>query len=172
MACFQIVVFAAIPAAAPFRGGGSFMIGTRTYVAKREDTEHKWYVIDAADKRLGRLSVQIARILMGKHKPVYTSHVDTGDFVIVINAEKIELTGKKMEQSKIYRYSGYPGGLKSRTYAEVLDRNPGRLIERVVWGMLPKTKLGRSMYKKLKVYSGASHPHAAQRPEAVDAFKW
>ncbi|MDR1943730.1 MAG: 50S ribosomal protein L13 [Synergistaceae bacterium] len=148
------------------------MIGTRTFVAKREEVERKWYVVDAADKRLGRLAVQVARILTGKHKPVYTPHVDTGDFVVVINADKVGLTGKKMSQSKLYHYSGYPGGLKSSTYAEVLSKNPGRLIERVVWGMLPKTKLGRAMYKKLKVYSGAHHPHAAQRPESVDAFKW
>jgi large subunit ribosomal protein L13 len=148
------------------------MIGTRTSVAKREEVDHKWYVIDAAGKHLGRLAVQVARVLMGKHKPIYTPHVDTGDFVVVINAGKVGLTGKKMSQSKLYRYSGYPGGLKSKTYAQVLDKNPGRLIERVVWGMLPKTKLGRAMYKKLKVYPGALHPHAAQRPETVDAFKW
>ncbi|MDL2263040.1 50S ribosomal protein L13 [Synergistaceae bacterium OttesenSCG-928-I11] len=148
------------------------MIGTRTYVAKREEVEHKWYVIDATDKHLGRLAAQVARILTGKHKPTYTPHVDTGDFVVVVNAEKIALTGKKLEQSKIYKYSGYPGGLKSRTYAEVLQRRPEHLIEKVVWGMLPKTKLGRAMYKKLKVYAGAAHPHAAQQPEAVDSFKW
>ncbi|MDR3279064.1 MAG: 50S ribosomal protein L13 [Synergistaceae bacterium] len=148
------------------------MIGTRTYVAKREEVEHKWYVIDATDKHLGRLAVQVARILTGKHRPTYTPHVDTGDFVIVINADKVGLTGKKSEQSKIYRYSGYPGGLKSATYGEVLERRPTHLIEKIVWGMLPKTKLGRAMYRKLKVYAGASHPHAAQRPEPVDSFKW
>jgi large subunit ribosomal protein L13 len=148
------------------------MIGTRTYVAKREEVEHKWYVIDATDKHLGRLAVQVARILTGKHKPTYTPHVDTGDFVVVVNADKIALTGKKLEQSKIYKYSGYPGGLKSRTYGEVLQKRPEHLIEKVVWGMLPKTKLGRAMYRKLKVYAGAAHPHAAQQPEAVDSFKW
>lgn len=148
------------------------MIGTRTYVAKREEVERKWYVIDATDKHLGRLAVQVARILTGKHKPTYTPHVDTGDFVVVVNAEKIALTGKKLEQSKIYKYSGYPGGLKERTYGEVLKRQPSRLIERVVWGMLPKTKLGRAMYTKMKVYAGPAHPHAAQQPEAVDSFKW
>ena len=148
------------------------MIGTRTYVAKREEVERKWYVVDATDKHLGRLAVQVARILTGKHKPTYTPHVDTGDFVVVVNADKIAVTGKKLEQSKIYKYSGYPGGLKSRTYGEVLKRQPSRLIERVVWGMLPKTKLGRAMYKKMKVYAGPSHPHAAQQPEAVDSFKW
>jgi large subunit ribosomal protein L13 len=148
------------------------MIGTRTYVSKREETERKWYVIDATDKHLGKLAVQVARILIGKHKPTYTSHVDTGDFVVVVNADKVGLTGKKREQSKLYRYSGYPGGLKSETYGEVLKKHPARLIERVVWGMLPKTKLGRSMYRKLKVYPGAVHPHQAQQPEFVEGFKW
>lgn len=148
------------------------MIGSRTYMAKRETVERKWYVVDATGKHLGRLAAQIARILSGKHRPTYTPHVDTGDFVIVINADKVALTGKKLEQSKIHHYSGYPGGLKTRTYAEVLAKRPEHLIERVVWGMLPKTRLGRAMYRKLNVYAGASHPHAAQKPEAVDGFKW
>lgn len=148
------------------------MIGSRTFAAKREETQHKWYVIDAEGKHLGRLAAQVARVLMGKHKPTYTPHTDTGDFVIVVNAEKVALTGKKIEQSKIYKYSGYPGGLKARTYGEVLAKRPGHLIERVVWGMLPKTKMGRAMYRKLKVYAGPEHPHAAQQPEAVESFKW
>ena len=148
------------------------MIGTRTYAAKKEEVERRWYVVDATDKHLGRLAVQIARILTGKHRPGYTPHVDTGDFVVVVNAEKVGLTGKKRDQSKLYRYSGYPGGLKSMTYGEVLARRPARLIEKVVWGMLPKTKLGRAMYKKLKVYAGGAHPHAAQRPEPVEGFDW
>ncbi|MDR1578799.1 MAG: 50S ribosomal protein L13 [Synergistaceae bacterium] len=148
------------------------MIGTRTYVAKKEEVEHRWYVVDATDKHLGRLAVQIARVLMGKHRPGYTPHVDTGDFVVVVNAEKVGLTGKKREQSKFYRYSGYPGGLKTRTYGEVIARRPEHLIEKVVWGMLPKTRLGRAMYKKLKVYAGGAHPHAAQRPEPVESFGW
>lgn len=148
------------------------MIGSRTYVAKREQTVRKWYVIDAEGKHLGRLAAQVARVLMGKHKATYTPHVDTGDFVVVVNADKVALTGDKREQSRIYRYSGYPGGLKSRTYGEVLEKRPTHLIERVVWGMLPKTKLGRAMYRKLKVYAGASHPHSAQQPESVDCFKW
>jgi large subunit ribosomal protein L13 len=148
------------------------MIGTRTYVAKKEEVERRWYVVDATDKHLGRLAVQLARVLTGKHRPGYTPHVDTGDFVVVVNAEKIGLTGKKREQSKLYRYSGYPGGLKSRTYGEVIARRPAHLIEKVVWGMLPKTRLGRAMYKKLKVYAGGEHPHAAQRPEPVDGFGW
>jgi len=144
------------------------MIGTRTFMAKRENVERKWYVIDATDKHLGRLAVQIARILSGKHKPTYTPHVDCGDFVIVVNAEKVGLTGKKREQSTIKRYSGYPGGLKSQTYAQVLERRPEHLVERVVWGMIPKTKLGRDMYRKLKVYAGPGHPHKAQKPEELD----
>ena len=148
------------------------MIGARTFVAKREDVERKWYLIDATDKHLGRLAVQVARILMGKHQAIYTPHVDTGDFVVIVNAEKIGLTGKKREQSKIYSYSGYPGGLKVRTYGEVLKKRPEHLIETVVRGMLPKTKLGRAMYRKLKVYSGANHPHTAQCPEAVESFNW
>lgn len=144
------------------------MIGTRSFMAKRENVERKWYVIDATDKHLGRLAVQVARILSGKHKPTYTPHVDCGDFVIVVNAEKIGLTGKKREQSTIKHYSGYPGGLKSLTYGQVLERRPERLVERVVWGMIPKTKLGRDMYRKLKVYAGPSHPHTAQQPEVLD----
>ena len=144
------------------------MIGTRSFMAKGETVERKWYVIDATDKHLGRLAVQIARILSGKHKPTYTPHVDTGDFVIVTNAAKVGLTGNKRTQSTIRTYSGYQGGLKTLTYGQILDRRPERLIERVVWGMLPKTKLGRAMYRKLKVYPGTSHPHAAQKPEQLD----
>ncbi len=144
------------------------MIGTRSYMAKGEEVEHKWYLIDATDKHLGRLAVQVARILTGKHKPTYTPHVDTGDFVVVVNAGKIGLTGKKLTQSKIRRHTGHPGGLKTLTYKEVLERRPEMLIRRVVWGMLPKTKLGRGMYRKLKVYAGPAHPHAAQKPEQID----
>lgn len=144
------------------------MIGTRSYMAKGEEVERKWYLIDATDKHLGRLAVQVARILTGKHKPTYTPHVDTGDFVVVINAEKVGLTGKKLTQSTMSKHSGHPGGLKTLTYKQVLERSPERLIERVVWGMIPKTKLGRSMYRKLKVYSGSAHPHAAQKPEQID----
>ena len=144
------------------------MIGTRSFMAKGAEVERKWYVIDASDKHLGRLAVQVARILAGKHKPTYTPHVDTGDFVVVINAEKVGLTGKKLIQSTISTYSGYPGGLKTLSYQQVLNRKPERLIERVIWGMLPKTKLGRDMYRKLKVYAGPSHPHAAQQPEQID----
>ncbi|NLD04812.1 MAG: 50S ribosomal protein L13 [Synergistaceae bacterium] len=144
------------------------MIGTRSFMAKGAEVERKWYVIDASEKHLGRLAVQVARILTGKHKPTYTPHVDTGDFVIVVNAGKVGLTGKKRLQSTIITHSGYPGGLKTLTYQQVLERRPERLIERVVWGMIPKTKLGRDMYRKLKVYAGPSHPHEAQKPEQIN----
>lgn len=144
------------------------MIGTGSFMAKGEEVERKWYIIDAENKPLGRLAVQVARILSGKHKPTYTPHVDTGDFVVVINAEKVGLTGNKLTQSTISKHSGHPGGLKVLTYKQILERRPERLVERVVWGMLPKTKLGRDMYRKLKVYAGAAHPHAAQKPEQID----
>jgi len=143
------------------------MLGTRSYMAKGEEVKRKWYVIDATDKHLGRLAVQIARILMGKDKPTYTPHVDTGDFVVVINAEKIGLTGKKLDQETFKHHTGYMGGLRSLTYKEVLDRKPEHLLERVIKGMLPKTKLGRDMYRKLKVYAGPEHPHTAQQPEEL-----
>lgn len=144
------------------------MIGTRSFMAKGEAVERKWYLIDATDKHLGRLAVQIARIITGKNKPTYTPHVDTGDFVVVINADKVGLTGKKLTQETIKRHTGYMGGLKSLTYEQVLDHHPERLLETVVWGMLPKTKLGRDMYRKLKVYAGPNHPHDAQKPEQLD----
>jgi large subunit ribosomal protein L13 len=144
------------------------MIGTRSFMAKGETVERKWYIIDATDKHLGRLAVQVARILSGKHKPTYTPHVDTGDFVVIINAEKVGLTGKKSEQSVIRHHTGYFGGLKTQTYGQVIESHPERLIEKVVWGMLPKTKLGRDMYRKLKVYAGPHHPHEAQKPEQID----
>ena len=148
------------------------MIGSRTFVAKKEAVERKWYVVDATDKHLGRLAVQVARILTVKHKAMYTPHVDTGDFVVVLNAKKVGLTGKKRLQSCLHHYSGYQGGLKTTSYGDVLDKHPERLIERVVWGMLPKTKLGRAMYKKLKVYAGEQHPHAAQQPETLETINW
>jgi len=144
------------------------IITQKSYLAKNEEVERKWYVVDAEGKSLGRLASQIAKILQGKHKPTYTPHVDTGDYVIVINAEKIVLTGKKLTQKKYYRHSGYPGGLKEQTAKEILEKYPERLIEKAVKGMLPKTKLGRHMFKKLKVYSGSNHPHEAQKPEKLE----
>lgn len=139
-----------------------------TYMANNESVERKWYVIDAEGQRLGRLASEVATLLRGKHKPIYTPHVDTGDYVIVINAEKIELTGNKLKDKKYYRHSGYPGGLKERTAEEMLAKHPERVIELAVKGMLPKGPLGRKMFKKLHVYSGPEHKHQAQKPEVYE----
>ena len=141
------------------------MVSGRSFMAKREEMERKWLVVDAADKPLGRLATEVARVLMGKHKPTYTPHVDCGDFVVVVNASKVALTGRKAEQKRLYRHTGYPGHLRSVTAGHMREKQPERLVERVIWGMLPKTKLGRSMYRKLKVYGEATHPHEAQQPE-------
>ena len=140
----------------------------KTYTAKAQDVERKWYVVDAQGKTLGRLATQIATILRGKHKPIFTPHVDCGDFVIVINAEKVVVTGQKLDQKKYYRHSGYPGGLSEITLRDQLKKFPERAIEAAVKGMLPKNKLGRQMFKKLKVYAGPNHPHAAQQPEPLE----
>jgi len=140
----------------------------KTYTAKAQDVERKWYVVDAQGKTLGRLATQIATILRGKHKPIFTPHVDCGDFVIVINAEKVVVTGQKLDQKKYYRHSGYPGGLSEITLRDQLKKFPERAIETAVKGMLPKNKLGRQMFKKLKVYAGPNHPHAAQQPEPLE----
>lgn len=129
--------------------------------------ERKWYVVDAEGKILGRLASQVARVLRGKHKPIFTPHVDTGDHVIVINAAKVRLTGKKLDQKRFWWYTGYPGGLKSMTYRQFIATRPERVIYRAVRGMLPKNRLGRAMLKKLKVYAGPNHPHAAQKPEPL-----
>ncbi|WP_308113541.1 50S ribosomal protein L13 [Kineosporia corallincola] len=136
----------------------------RTFTPKPGDVERRWHVIDASDVVLGRLATQAAVLLRGKHKPTFAPHVDTGDFVIIINADKVALTGNKREQKKAYRHSGYPGGLRSVTYTELLDKNPERAVEKAVRGMLPKNSLGRAVLGKLKVYSGPEHPHAAQQP--------
>lgn len=136
-----------------------------TYMAKPHEVERKWYVVDAAGQTLGRLSTEIASILRGKLKPTYTPHVDTGDYVIVINADQIQLSGNKWQQKKYYRHSGYPGGLKETTAAELLAKKPEKIIELAVKGMLPKNKLGRAQLKKLKVYAGSEHSHQAQQPE-------
>jgi len=140
----------------------------KTYMAKPETVERKWYVVDAKGKVLGRLASEIAKILMGKHKPIYTPHVDTGDFVIVVNAEKVELTGKKLEK-KMYRYhTGWPGGFKEMTYEKLLKLRPEKAIFLAVRGMLPKNRLGRKMIKKLKIYRGPEHKHQAQKPENLE----
>jgi large subunit ribosomal protein L13 len=139
----------------------------RTYSAKEADIKRKWYVVDAEGKTLGRLATQVAIVLRGKHKPTFTPHVDTGDHVIVVNAEKIHLTGDKVRQKTYYRHSGYPGGLKSETVKDLLERKPYVIVERAIKGMLPKTKLGKQMGRKLNVYAGPTHPHKAQQPEAL-----
>jgi large subunit ribosomal protein L13 len=139
-----------------------------TYSAKRSDNKEKWCVIDAKDKVLGRLASQIAYRIRGKHNPVFTPHVDTGDWVIVINADKIRMTGNKLEQKKYYRHSGYVGSLKSTTAKELLAKKPEELIRKAVRGMLPKNRLGRKLNKKLFVYAGDKHPHAAQTPELIE----
>lgn len=135
-----------------------------TYTPKAGDITHQWHVIDASDVVLGRLAAASATLLRGKHKPTYAPHMDCGDYVIIINAEKIAVSGDKLTDKKYYRHSGYPGGLKSRTMGEVLETRPDRLVEAAIKGMLPKTKLGNSIASKLKVYAGPNHPHAAQRP--------
>ncbi len=140
----------------------------KTYMAKPSTVERDWYVIDAEGKTLGRLASQIAHILRGKHKPTYTPHVDTGDFVIVINAEKINVTGNKAEQKKYYRHSGYPGGLKELNFNELMAKDPTRAIYIAVKGMLPHNRLGRAMLKKLRVYAGPEHPHEAQMPKELE----
>ena len=137
----------------------------KTLFMRKEDVKRKWYVIDAEGMVLGRLATEIARRLRGKHKPTYTPHIDTGDYIIVINADKIQLTGKKLDQKMYYHHTGYPGGLKSITAKALLQRKPERVLEHAVKGMLPKNRLGRRMFKKMKVYVGPEHPHQAQQPE-------
>lgn len=139
-----------------------------TFSAREQDIDRKWYVVDAQGKTLGRLSTEIATILRGKHKPIYTPHIDCGDYVIVINADKVWVTGLKLDQKKYYRHSGYPGGMREITLRDQLSKFPERVIESAVKGMLPKNRLGRKMYKKLKVYAGSNHPHTAQKPEILD----
>jgi large subunit ribosomal protein L13 len=136
----------------------------RTYTPKPADVQRQWYVIDATDVVLGRLASQVATLLRGKHKPVFAPHVDTGDFVIVVNAAKVALTGNKLEQKKAYRHSGYPGGLRSVLYKDLMAKHPERAVEKAIKGMLPKNKLGRKMFGKVKVYAGPDHPHKAQQP--------
>jgi large subunit ribosomal protein L13 len=140
----------------------------RTYSPKPADVTKAWHVIDATDVVLGRLASQTAVLLRGKHKPMFAPHVDTGDFVVIINAEKVALTGTKRDDKLAYRHSGYPGGLSSTSYATLLDKDPRRAIEKAVWGMLPKNRLSRQLLKKLKVYAGPHHPHAAQQPQPFE----
>jgi large subunit ribosomal protein L13 len=138
-----------------------------TYDAKKGEVERSWYVVDAESKVLGRLATRVADVLRGKHKPIFTPYVDAGDFVVVINAEKVHLTGTKMDTKKYYHHSGYPGGIKVTTPAELLRKKPEAIIKNAVKGMLPKTKLGRQQFRKLKVYAGKDHPHQAQQPSEL-----
>lgn len=140
----------------------------KTYVTKNEDVEREWLVVDASGQTLGRLAAKIAHILHGKHKPVYSPSVDTGDYVIVVNAEKIRVTGRKLDQKMYYRHSGYPGGLKQITLRDQLRKHPTRVVEHAVRGMLPKNRMGRRMFKKLKIYAGPDHPHTAQLPKPLE----
>jgi large subunit ribosomal protein L13 len=140
----------------------------KTYTVKPGDITRHWYVVDADGKTLGRLASRIAAILKGKHKPIYAPHTDVGDYVIVINADKIHVTGRKMLQKMYHHHSGYPGGLKSISLRDLLQRHPTRAIEFAVKGMLPKNRLGRRMFKKLKVYGGSDHPHQAQKPQVLE----
>ncbi|RLK60835.1 MULTISPECIES: 50S ribosomal protein L13 [Actinokineospora] len=142
-----------------------------TYSPKPGEVDRAWHVIDAEDVVLGRLATHVATLLRGKHKPTYAPHVDTGDFVVIVNAEKVVLTGNKRDQAFAYRHSGYPGGLRKRSFGELLDTRPDRLLEKVVKGMLPKNKLGRAQGKKLKVYAGPEHPHVAQQPTPFEIAK-
>ncbi|KIA81839.1 MULTISPECIES: 50S ribosomal protein L13 [Chromobacterium] len=140
----------------------------KTFSAKPHEVKREWYVVDAADKVLGRLAAEIARRLRGKHKPEFTPHVDTGDFIVVVNVEKLRVTGTKAQDKKYYRHSGYPGGIYERTFTELQNQFPERVLEKAVKGMLPKGPLGYAMIKKLKVYSGSEHPHSAQQPKVLE----
>jgi large subunit ribosomal protein L13 len=140
----------------------------KTFSAKAGEVNRDWYVVDASDKTLGRLASEIAHRLRGKHKPEYTPHVDTGDYIVVINAEKVRVTGKKASDKVYHHHTGYPGGLKSITFEKLIDKAPERVIQGAVKGMLPRNPLGRAMFKKLKVYAGSEHPHAAQQPQALN----
>ena len=137
----------------------------RTFIPKKDDIEQKWWLVDAEGRILGRMATEIADLIRGKKKPQFTSHLDTGDFVVVINAEKVKVTGRKLDQKKYYHHSLYPGGIKEISLKDLLATKPEEVIKKAVWGMVPKGKLGRALYKKLKVYRGPSHPHEAQNPQ-------
>lgn len=137
----------------------------KTFIPKKDEIEKKWWLIDADGKILGRLATEISVLLRGKGKATFAHFLDTGDFVVVINAEKVQVTGRKLEQKKYYHHTGYPGGIKEKTLNELMDTNPEEVLRKAVWGMIPKNKLGRKIYKKLKVYRGSNHPHEAQNPE-------
>ncbi len=140
----------------------------RTYSPKASEIEHEWYVVDAEGLTLGRMATEVARVLRGKHKPTFSPHIDTGDHVIIVNASKVVLSSGKADKKMVYRHTGYPGGIRSTTYAEELATTPDDAVRRTVRGMLPKNRLGRQMLKKLKVYAGPEHPHSAQKPQPLD----
>ncbi len=140
----------------------------KTYIPKLDEVDQKWHVVDASGKILGRLASNVATILRGKHKPTYTPHMDVGDHVVIINAEKVAVTGKKAQLKRYYRHTGYPGGLRSDSFEDLLVKAPERILEKAIWGMLPHNKLGRKIFKKLKVYAGEEHPHGAQQPEKLE----
>lgn len=141
----------------------------KTYIAKKETARHNWYVVDATDKTLGRLATTIANHLRGKHKAEFTPHVDTGDYVVVVNAEKVRVTGNKAQDKQYYHHTGFPGGIKSINFEKLIEKAPERVIESAVKGMMPKNKLSRAMMGKLKIYAGSDHPHAAQQPKVLEA---
>ena len=140
----------------------------KSYMARPLEVERKWYVVDAEGQTLGRLATRIAAVLRGKTKAQYTPHIDVGDFVVVINADRIEVTGRKAEQKMYYRHTGYPGGLKEVSYERMMDRKPTEIVRKAVWGMMPKSRLARAQFKKLKIYAGSEHPHAAQDPQPLE----
>lgn len=140
----------------------------KTVSTRPQDVERTWYVVDAENKTLGRLATEIASRLRGKHKPEYTPHVDTGDYIVVVNAEKVRVTGNKFSDKMYYRHSGYPGGIKAMSFKDMQARHPERIVEKAVKGMLPRNPLGRAMFKKLKVYAGSDHPHSAQQPQSLE----
>lgn len=140
----------------------------KTYYPKAGEITHEWYLVDANDQNLGRLATKISTVLLGKHKPTFTPGVDTGDFVVVVNAERVRVTGNKLDDKMYYRHTGYPGGLKSITLRQQLAKHPERVLRRAVWGMLPHNKLGRRLIKKLKLYAGPDHPHEAQQPKPLE----
>jgi large subunit ribosomal protein L13 len=137
----------------------------RTFIPKKDDIEQKWWLINAEGRILGRMATEVADLIRGKRKPQFTSHLDTGDFVVIVNAEKIKVSGRKLEQKKYYTHSLYPGGIKEEALKDLLERKPEEVVKKAVWGMIPKGKLGRALYKKLKVYRGPSHPHQTQNPQ-------
>jgi large subunit ribosomal protein L13 len=142
--------------------------GMKTYQAKKGDLDHRWYVVNAEGRVLGRLASELAKLLRGKHKPIYTPHLDTGDFIVVVNAKKVSLTGKKMKDKVYYHHTGFPGGIKEMSAEKLLAKKPAEMIRMAVKGMLPKNSLGREMLRKLKVYAGPNHPHEAQKPVALE----